>query len=65
MDDLTITTKSVPGARWILKGQERLIRWARMSFKPAKSRSVVLKKRTSTSQPSQRTLLKVSGRYLT
>lgn len=44
MDDLTITTESVPGARWILKGLERLMGWARMSFKPAKSRSVVLKK---------------------
>ncbi|XP_073720025.1 uncharacterized protein [Misgurnus anguillicaudatus] len=44
MDDLTVTTESVPGARWILKGLERLIEWARMSFKPAKSRSLVLKK---------------------
>nr|XP_061841396.1 uncharacterized protein LOC133622576 [Nerophis lumbriciformis] len=44
MDDLTITTTSVPGSRWILQGLERLIGWARMSFKPAKSRSMVLKK---------------------
>ncbi|GAA6088928.1 uncharacterized protein LOC109140547, partial [Tachysurus ichikawai] len=44
MDDLTVTVESVPGARWILKGLERLIEWARMSFKPAKSRSLVLKK---------------------
>ncbi|GAA6109066.1 uncharacterized protein LOC109140823 [Tachysurus ichikawai] len=44
MDDLTVTVESVPRARWILKGLERLIEWARMSFKPAKSRSLVLKK---------------------
>nr|XP_014269084.2 uncharacterized protein LOC106676625 [Maylandia zebra] len=44
MDDLTITTSSVPGCRWILQGLERLISWARMSFKPSKSRSMVLKK---------------------
>ncbi len=44
MDDLTITTTSVPGSRWILQGLERVITWARMSFKPSKSRSMVLKK---------------------
>ncbi|XP_041934289.1 LOW QUALITY PROTEIN: uncharacterized protein LOC121697073, partial [Alosa sapidissima] len=44
MDDLTVTTTSVPGCRWILQGLEKLITWARMSFKPAKSRSLVLKK---------------------
>lgn len=44
MDDLTVTTESVPAARWILKGLERVIEWARMSFKPTKSRSLVLKK---------------------
>lgn len=44
MDDLTVTTTSVPGCRWILQGLERLIRWARMSFKPSKSRSMVLKR---------------------
>ncbi len=38
MDDLTITTTSVPGSRWILQGLERVITWARMSFKPSKSR---------------------------
>ncbi|TWW66935.1 hypothetical protein D4764_20G0009670 [Takifugu flavidus] len=43
MDDLTVTTTSVPGCRWILQGLERLILWARMSFKPTKSRSMVLK----------------------
>ncbi len=44
MDDLTVTTTAVPGARWFLHGWERLMSWARMSFKPAKSRSLVLKK---------------------
>ncbi|XP_059199347.1 uncharacterized protein LOC131979398 [Centropristis striata] len=44
MDDLTVTTTAVPGARWILQGLERIMAWARMSFKPAKSRSLVLKK---------------------
>ncbi|RXN33229.1 reverse transcriptase [Labeo rohita] len=42
MDDLTVTTTTVPGCRWILQGLERLIRWARMDLKPAKSRSLVL-----------------------
>ncbi len=44
MDDLTVTTTAVPGARWILQGLERRMSWARMSFKPAKCRSLVLKK---------------------
>ncbi|XP_029943214.1 uncharacterized protein LOC115385372 [Salarias fasciatus] len=44
MDDLTVTSTSVPGCRWLLQGLERLISWARMSFKPTKSRSLVLKK---------------------
>nr|BAC82598.1 reverse transcriptase [Takifugu rubripes] len=44
MDDLTVMTTSVPGCRWLLQGLERLISWARMSFKPAKSWSLVLRK---------------------
>ena len=44
MDDVTVTTTAVPGARWILQG----LAWARVSFKPAKSRSLVLKKRKVT-----------------
>lgn len=44
MDDLTVTTESVPGGKWVLKGLKRLMGWARMSFKPTKSRSLVLKK---------------------
>lgn len=44
MYGLTVTTASVPGSRWILKGLDELMTWACMSFKPAKSRSLVLKK---------------------
>ncbi|XP_056097411.1 uncharacterized protein LOC130076370 [Rhinichthys klamathensis goyatoka] len=44
MDDLTVTTTSVPGCRWILNGLQELMSWARMNFKPAKSRSLVLMK---------------------
>ncbi len=44
MDDLTVTRESVPGCRWILKGLEKLMEWARMRFKPAKSRSMVLRR---------------------
>ena len=44
MDDLTVTTSSVTGCRWILRGLEKQIAWARMSFKPSKSRSLILKK---------------------
>ncbi|KAJ3593282.1 hypothetical protein NHX12_005617 [Muraenolepis orangiensis] len=44
MDDLTVMTESVPGCRWILMGLEELVEWARMRFKPAKSRSMVLRK---------------------
>ena len=38
-----ITTTSVIGTRWLLKGIEKLITWARMSFNAAKSRSLLLK----------------------
>ena len=44
MDDLIVTTTSVMGGRWLLKGLERNMTWARMYFKPAKSRSLVVKK---------------------
>ncbi len=50
MDDLTVTTSSVPGCRWILQGLEHLISWARMDFKPAKSRSLVVRKGKVTDQ---------------
>lgn len=44
MDDLTVSTTSVPGCKWLLKGLEKVITWARMNFKPTKSRSLVLRK---------------------
>ncbi|KAK0155383.1 hypothetical protein N1851_002288 [Merluccius polli] len=44
MDDLTITAKSVPKGRWILEDLVELTDWARMEFKPAKSRSLVLRR---------------------
>ena len=44
MDNLTVTTSSVPGSSWILKGLEDLILWVRMSVRPSKSRSLVLYK---------------------
>lgn len=75
MNDLTITTTSVPGSRWILQGLEKLITWARMSFKPTKSKSMVLKKEkgvdklhfslSGTAIPSQSNQPRVWGSSLT
>ena len=44
IDDLTVSANSVHGCRWLLRGIHRLVSWARMNFKPTKSRSLVLKK---------------------
>ena len=44
MDDMTIMTTSVIRARWLLKGIEKIITWARMSFNATKSKSLVLKR---------------------
>ena len=41
MDNITVTTSSVIGCKWIVRGLEKLIVWARMRFK---SRSLVLQK---------------------
>ena len=43
MDDLTITTTSHIQARWILKTLEEVVSWARMKFKPQKSRFMIVK----------------------
>lgn len=43
-DDLKVSTESVPGCRWILQGLKKIVKWAQMCFKPAKSRSLVLRK---------------------
>lgn len=39
MSDITITTKSAAGTRWILEGLEQLMEWARMQFKQKDSRN--------------------------
>lgn len=44
LENLTVTATSVPGCRRLLQGLERLITRARMSFKPANSRSLVPRK---------------------
>ncbi|KAK0153168.1 hypothetical protein N1851_005139 [Merluccius polli] len=44
MVNLTITAKSVPEERWILEDLVELTDWTRMEFKPAKSRSLVLRR---------------------
>ncbi|RXN08337.1 hypothetical protein ROHU_011579 [Labeo rohita] len=50
MDDLTITTSSHVQARWILKALDEVAAWARMKFKPRKSRSMVIRNRKVTSK---------------
>ncbi|XP_052259364.1 uncharacterized protein LOC127863766 [Dreissena polymorpha] len=44
MDDLTVTTQTHIQARWVLKVLEEAATWARMNFKPKKSRSLVIKR---------------------
>ncbi|CAC5417464.1 unnamed protein product [Mytilus coruscus] len=44
MDDMAITAKSVLEGKWMLQDLGELIDWARMKFKPSKSRSLILKK---------------------
>ncbi|XP_069139210.1 uncharacterized protein [Argopecten irradians] len=50
MDDLTITTDTHVQARWILTALEETATWARMTFKPRKSRSLIIKKGRITRQ---------------
>jgi hypothetical protein len=45
MVDLTITAKTVIEGRWMLEDPEKLVLWARMKFKPAKSHNLVLKRK--------------------
>ena len=45
LDDLTLTTSCHIQARWMLTD---VVTWARMKFKPAKSRSLVIKKGKTT-----------------
>ncbi|VDI39736.1 Hypothetical predicted protein [Mytilus galloprovincialis] len=44
MDDLTVTTSYYIEAKWILLGLGEVVTWARMKFKPRKSRSMILRK---------------------
>ena len=44
VDDITVITESFIGSKRIVKCLESLARWARMAFKPDKSRSLVLLK---------------------
>ncbi|XP_069125457.1 uncharacterized protein [Argopecten irradians] len=50
MDDLTITTDTHVQARWILTALEETATLARMTFKPRKSRSLIIKKGRVTRQ---------------
>ena len=43
MDDLTITAATHVQTRWILKALDDVATWARMKFKPKKSRSMVIR----------------------
>ena len=44
MDDLTVTTQTHVQARWELSALEDVVSWARMKFKPRKSRYIIIKK---------------------
>lgn len=44
MDDITVMTPSVVGTKWILRALEKMASWARMTFKPEKSRSLCIVK---------------------
>ena len=60
MDDLTIITSTHVQARWILNALEETATWARMTFKPKKSRSLVIKK----GKVTQQFHLKVQGEVI-
>lgn len=42
MDDITVMTPSIQGTKWILSSLRRMASWARMYFKPGKSRSLCI-----------------------
>ena len=44
MDDLTVMTSSMQGTRWILRSLGDMATWARMQFKPGKSRSLSIRR---------------------
>lgn len=44
MNDLTVTTSTIPGCRWVLQGLNKIMTLARMKFKLTKLRPLVLKR---------------------
>lgn len=44
MDDMIVSAKTVIEGRWTFKELEGMISWARLKFKPSKSRSLVVRK---------------------
>ena len=48
MDDLTVITPTHVQARWVLAELERMATWAKMIFKPKKSRCLVIQKGKTT-----------------
>lgn len=44
MDDVTVMTPSIQGTQWILSALDKMATWARMQFKPEKSRSLCILK---------------------
>ena len=44
MDDITVTTEGEVRARWILKRLDQIATWGRLTFKPAKSRCLIIRK---------------------
>ncbi|XP_078587744.1 uncharacterized protein LOC144868686 [Branchiostoma floridae x Branchiostoma japonicum] len=50
MDDITLTTTSHIEARWMLSELDYMATWARMKFKPKKSRCMIIKKGKVTSR---------------
>lgn len=52
MDDLTITTTTHLQARWILRSLEGAAIWVRMTFKPQKSRALIIRRGKGTPIPS-------------
>jgi hypothetical protein len=57
MDDMTVTTETHIQARWTLRALEDVVGWARMKFKPKKSRYLVIRK----GQVTERFKLAVQG----
>ena len=58
IDDLTLTTEIYVQARWLLSALEETATWARMKFKPTKSRSLIIKKCKQT----DKFILKLQGK---